>query len=79
MGEPRIYPDPVVDRTAKIIRGVFGVLLGLGVAASIWIRSGGFGLMGTAILLVVCVPICCFGSIRGGDAFWMSALRRRQR
>lgn len=74
--EPEVHPDPQTDRLAVIVRGVCGAILGLVVAAVIWVRGGGFGTWGTVALLAVSVLGCALGSIRHGDSFWYSVLRR---
>jgi alpha-D-ribose 1-methylphosphonate 5-triphosphate synthase subunit PhnI len=75
--EPKIYPCSQPDRLALVVRGVCGVLLGLALAAYVWVRSGGFGFWPSAALFVAAVVVCTWGSIRHGDAFWLSVLIRR--
>jgi hypothetical protein len=74
--EPKVYPDPKLDRQAIIVRGVCGALLGVVLAAVIWMRNGGFGPMGSAVLFGLSIIGCVFGSIRHGDTFWYRMLRR---
>jgi len=75
--EPKVYPEQQPDRLAIVVRGVCGALLGLAVAVVVWMRSGGFGLWGSAALFVASVIVCTLGSIRHGDSFWYGLLRRR--
>lgn len=74
--EPRIYPDHESDRLAILVRGVCGVLLGVALAACIWIRAGGFGMWASAALFATAVAGCAWGSIRHGDAFWLAVFMR---
>ena len=74
--EPKVYPDPQDDRLTIIVRGVCGVILGLVIAAGIWVRCRGFGPWGSAALFAGVVSGCTLGSIRYGDSFWHSVLRR---
>jgi len=76
--EPKVYPDPQTDRLAVIVRGVCGAILGLVIAAVIWMRGRGFGPWGTAALIAGSVVGCALGSIRHGDSFWYSVLRRQR-
>ena len=75
--EPKVYPDPSVDREAVVIRGVCGALLGVCFAAFVWFKCGGFGVLGSIVLLSGSIVTCTFGSIRHGDSFWYSLLSRR--
>ena len=78
MSEPRIYPDPPEpDAVAKGVRGVFGGLLGLVLAAGLWIRLGGPGLWETLLLATFNVAFCVCGAVKLGDSFWESLARRR--
>jgi hypothetical protein len=74
--EPRIYPDPEIDRGTKWVRGIFGALLGLAVAACIWVKSGGLSLWPSIALAVCSIVVGSWGSVRHGDAFWYAVLRR---
>jgi len=76
--EPRIYPDPEIDRGTKIVRGICGALLGVVLALAAWFRFRGFGLLGTAVLFAASIGLCTVGAIRHGDAFWNGLLRRRR-
>jgi hypothetical protein len=74
--EPKVYPDPKLDRQAILVRGVCGALLGVVLAIVIWMRNGGFGPVGSAALFGLSIAGCIFGSIRHGDTFWYRLLRR---
>jgi hypothetical protein len=76
--EPKVYPDPVVDRETVIVRGVCGAILGVAVAVGIWIRCRGFGPLGSAALFVGSIAFCIIGAIRHGDSFWSGLLSRRR-
>jgi hypothetical protein len=76
--EPKIYPDPEIDREAKIVRGICGALLGVAAAAAAWFRFGGFGVLGSTALFAGFAGVCAIGSIRHGDSFWFGLLRRRR-
>lgn len=76
--EPKVYPDPQTDRLALMVRGVCGAILGLVIAVVIWMRGGGFSPWATVALFAVSVAGCALGSIRHGDSFWHSALRRQR-
>jgi hypothetical protein len=76
--EPKVYPDPEVDREAVIVRGACGALLGVFVAVGIWMRYRGVGPVGSVALFAGSIAVCCVGSIRHGDAFWYALLRRRR-
>ena len=76
--EPKVYPDPVVDRETVLVRGVCGALLGVAVAAGIWIRGRGFGPWTTVALFVGSIVVCTIGAIRHGDSFWYGVLGRRR-
>ena len=77
--EPRSYPDPPPpDRDAIVVRGVCGVLLGIGVGAILWIRLGGLGPAASILLFMITVAGCAWGSVRHGDSFWVAVLRRRR-
>ena len=74
--EPKVYPATQPERGAIVVRGVYGVLLGIAVGAVIWMRVGGFGLWGSAGLFAASIFVCTLGSIRYGDSFWYGLLRR---
>ena len=74
--EPRIYPQPQPDRLQTVVRGVCGALLGVVVAAVVWMRNGTLGLAATIVLFAACIAVCTFGVIRHGDASWIRVLRR---
>ncbi len=74
--EPKVYPDSQNDRLTIIVRGVCGAILGLVVAAGIWVRCGGIGPWGSVALFAGAVIGRALGSIRHGDSFWYSLLRR---
>ena len=74
--EPKVYPDLQTDSLAIIVRGVCGVVLGLVVAAGIWMRCGGFGPWASVALFSGSLVGCTLGSIRHGDSFWYGLLRR---
>ena len=75
--EPKVYPEPQVDRETTVVRGVCGAVLGAVFAIVIWMRCGGFGLAGSIILFAGSILVCTVGSIRHGDSFWYGLLRRR--
>ena len=76
--EPKVYPDPAVDREAVIVRDICGAVLGAVVAAVIWFRCQGLGPLTSAALFVSSIAVCTVGSIRHGDSFWYGLLRRRR-
>ena len=78
MSEPRIYPDPPEpDAVAKGVRAVFGGLLGLLLAAGLWIRLGGLGLWEMLLLAAFAVGFCVCAAVKLGDSFWESLPGRR--
>ena len=78
MSEPRIYPDPPEPGTVvKIVRAVFGGLLGLALAAGLWMRFGGPGLWETLLFASVTVGFCVCAAVKLGDSFWESLPSRR--
>ncbi len=68
--EHKVYTDPRNDRLTIVVRGVCGAILGLVVAAAIWVRGGGFDPWGSATLFAGSVIVFTLGSIRYGDSFW---------
>ena len=74
--EPKILPDPQIDRGTAVVRGVCGALLGVVVACVFWIRCQGFGLLGSVLLFVASIAVCTLGAIRYGDEFWYGVLGR---
>jgi len=70
---------PVLDRTAVIVRGICGALLGLGLAVYVWIRSDGLGMWASVFLFVAAVIGCArrfFPVRRASTAFLGSRLPR---
>lgn len=78
VSEPRIYPDPPEPDTAtKIVRAVFGAVLGLALAAGLWIRLRFPSLVETLLLASCTVGFCVCAAVKLGDSFWESLPGRR--